>query len=39
MYDGGTVVNGKLMPAGHVSVTATPEEMLNATTGGGKCPK
>jgi hypothetical protein len=37
--DGGTVVNGQLMPPGHVSVTATPEQIVNATTGGGKFPK
>jgi hypothetical protein len=37
--DGGKVVDGKLMPPGHVSVTATPEEIVNATVGGGKFPK
>ena len=37
--DGGTVVNGQLMRPGHVSVTATPEQIINATVGGGKFPK
>ena len=39
VHDGGTVVNGQLMPPGHVSVTATPEQIINATVGGGKFPK
>ncbi len=37
--DGGTVVDGVKMPHGHVSVTATEEEIVNATIGGGKYPK
>jgi RHS repeat-associated protein len=39
VHDGGTVVNGSLMPPGHVSVTATPAQIVNATVGGGKFPK
>jgi hypothetical protein len=39
VYDGGTIVNGKLMPYGHVSVTASPEQIVNATVAGGKFPK
>ena len=39
VYDGGTIVNGKLMPYGHVSVTASPEQIVNATVTGGKFPK
>jgi hypothetical protein len=35
ILDGGT--NG--LPAGHVSVTATPKEIVDATIGGGKFPK
>jgi len=39
--DGGTVVNGVKMPYGHVSVKATPEEIVNAINkaGSGKFPK
>lgn len=37
--DGDTVVGGQLMPPGHVSVYATPEEIANATVSGGKFPK
>ena len=37
--DGGTVVNGRLMPEGHVSVYATPEQIVKATDGGGKFPR
>jgi RHS repeat-associated protein len=37
--DGDTVVDGKLMPPGHVSVTASPQEIVNATVDAGKFPK
>jgi RHS repeat-associated protein len=37
--DGGKTVGGKVMPEGHVSVRATPEEIVKATVGGGKLPK
>lgn len=37
--DGGKVVDGKKMPDGHVSVKATPQQIVDATTGGGKFPK
>ena len=37
--DGGKMVGGKLMPDGHVSVRATPEQIVEATVGGGKLPK
>lgn len=36
--DGGTIVDGQLMPEGHVSVTATPGEIVDATTGSIKLP-
>jgi len=37
--DGGTIVDGTLMPDGHVSVTATPEEIVKATTDSIKLPR
>lgn len=39
VVDGGKVVGGKVMPDGHVSVRATPEQIIEATVGGGKLPK
>lgn len=39
-FDGGTVVNGKLMPEGHVSVSnVTPEQLNAAVVGSGKMGK
>jgi hypothetical protein len=39
VYDGGTIVNGVLMPPGHVSVFATPQQIVDATVTSGKLPK